>query len=100
MGDRLKPTSLLPRGWFSTNFPFMATAQVWELLHAGDWACAHADDEALARVATELSARVQGELQRTALSIAAWAERDMTEASLRWGDLADELRARTEARLA
>ena len=78
----------------------MATAQVWELLHAGDWACAHADEEGLARVAVELSSQVKGELQRTALSIADWAERDMTQASLRWGSLADELRARTEARLA
>jgi len=74
---------------------------VWKLLHAGDWACAHADDEVLARIAVEISGQVQGnaELARTALSIAAWARRDMTQASLKWGSLADELRARTEARL-
>jgi hypothetical protein len=73
---------------------------IWELLHAGDWACAHADEEALARVAAALASEVGSELRASALVVAAWAGRDMTEASLRWSFLADELRARTEARAA
>ena len=90
---------MLPHPPIQSNFSDMAVVQVWELLHAGDWACAHADEEGLARVAVELSTQVKGELSRTALSIAAWAGRDMSQASLRWGTLADELRARAEASL-
>jgi hypothetical protein len=75
----------------------MRAEGVWELLHAGDWACAHADEEALARVAAALAAQIAADLKGSALIVASWAERDMTEASLRWSFLADELRARTEA---
>ncbi len=73
----------------------MRTEALWDLLHAGDWACAYADDEALARVATALSARLGGRQRLDALSIAAAAVVDMDDATLRWAELTDELRAVT-----
>jgi len=76
----------------------MRGENVWDLLHAGDWACAHADEEALARVAAALAPVVAPELRSAALLVARWSTRDMTEASLRWSVLADEVRARTEVR--
>src|SRR5512138_1923005 len=72
---------------------------VWELLHAGDWACAHGDDEALARVAGSLAQVISGDLAAAARGVAAWAERDMRVATMRWGVFADELRAHTESTL-
>jgi hypothetical protein len=71
---------------------------VWELLHAGDWACAHADEEALARVVAALAPQIAEDLRASARLVSSWCSRDMSEATVRWSTLADELRARSEAR--
>ena len=75
----------------------MVDRPLWDLLHSGDWACAYADDEALARVATALAARLSGALRLMALGVAAAAVVDMDDATLRWGELTDELRASAAA---
>ena len=71
----------------------MASSGIWELLHAGDWACANGDEESLARVARSLAHRVDGNLRLSAFTVAAVAVFDMDEATLRWGELTDVLRA-------
>lgn len=70
---------------------------IWELLHAGDWACAHADEEALARVIAALAPQIAEDLRASARQVSRWCAHDMSEATLRWSTLADELRARSEA---
>jgi hypothetical protein len=67
--------------------------ELWQLLHAGDWACAHADDEALERVAGIVAAQLRGELARALRRVGILAARDMSAASLLWGQLAERLRA-------
>jgi hypothetical protein len=71
----------------------MSSDGLWENLHAGDWACAHADDAALARAATALAADLSGRQRLRALGVAAVATIDMADASRRWAELTDELRA-------
>ncbi len=66
---------------------------IWELLHAGDWACANSDDESLARVARALAAQLGGQQRLRALTVAAVAAFDMGEATQRWGEFTDEIRA-------
>lgn len=66
---------------------------IWDLLHAGDWACANGDEESLARVARALTFALTGEQRLTAYTIATVAELDIQEATRRWGELTDELRA-------
>jgi hypothetical protein len=66
---------------------------VWELMHAGDWACANGDDEGLARIAVTLARSVAGRLRRAALAVARAAPNDLDDATRRWSDLTDVLRA-------
>lgn len=66
---------------------------IWELLHAGDWACANSDDESLARVARALATQLGGQQRLRAMTVAAVAAFDMGEATQRWGEFTDEIRA-------
>jgi imidazolonepropionase-like amidohydrolase len=66
---------------------------IWDLLHAGDWACANGDEEALARVARALAYALSGTQRMVAYTVSAMAEIDMRDATRRWGELTDELRA-------
>jgi hypothetical protein len=73
--------------------------ELWNTLHAGDWACAHADDAGLGRIANGLAIDLDGEMERTARRVAFLAARDMSSASLLWGELARRLRALREERV-
>jgi hypothetical protein len=66
---------------------------IWDLLHAGDWACANCDEESLSRVARAIASALTGEQRMLAHIVAAQALMDMHEATRRWGELTDELRA-------
>jgi hypothetical protein len=74
----------------------MPLDRLWETLNSGDWACAHADPEGLVRIASSLSRLLDGDMERCARRVAFLAEKDMSTATLLWGELAGQIRALRE----